>query len=44
MKECEEQAKELWKDGNPKKWYYAIPIIIIWILIVGLILYKIFID
>ena len=31
------QAKCMWKDGKPKKWYYAIPIIIFWMLIVFLI-------
>ncbi len=24
------QAEGMWADGKPKKWYYAIPIIIIW--------------
>jgi len=41
MKECEEQAKDLWKDGKPKKWYYAIPIILIWLLIIGIITYLV---
>ena len=31
------QAEGLWQDGKPKEWYYAIPIIVIWI-IIGLIL------
>ena len=31
------QAEGMWQDGKPKKWYYAIPIIVIWI-IIGLIL------
>ena len=39
--ECKEQASGIWADGKPKKWYYAIPIILIWLfilfLIVGLI-------
>ena len=29
-----EEAKTLWKDGRPKKWYYAIPIIIVWFIII----------
>ena len=33
-----EQAEGLWSDGKPKKWYYAIPIIIIWLLIIVLII------
>ena len=32
-----EQARDMWKDGKPKKWYYAIPIVFIWILIIILI-------
>ena len=31
--ECEEQAKEIWKNGKPKRWYYSIPIIFIWFII-----------
>jgi len=33
MDECRNQAKDLWIDGKPKKWYYAILIILIWIII-----------
>lgn len=32
--ECREQAKGLWKDGKPKKWYYAIPIVLIYLLVI----------
>ncbi len=32
------KAEHLWDDGKPKKWYYAIPIIAIWFLIVWLII------
>ena len=32
------QAEGMWQDGKPKKWYYAIPVIVIWIIILGLIL------
>lgn len=35
-------AKDLWKDGKLKKWYYGIPIILIWILIVLFILKILF--
>lgn len=30
-------SEELWQNGKPKKWYYAIPIISIWILIIWLV-------
>lgn len=32
------QAEGMWKDGKPKKWYYAIPIIMIWLIVIVLIL------
>lgn len=34
MKESLSEAEFLWKDGKPKKWYYAIPIALIWLIIV----------
>jgi uncharacterized membrane protein YkvA (DUF1232 family) len=37
----EEEAKQLWKDGKPKKWIYAIPFVIFWLLIVGLVVWLI---
>ena len=42
MEECREQANDLWKDGRPKRWYYAIPIIIIWLLIILIIIKRVF--
>lgn len=38
LKRNREQSAGMWQDGKPKKWYYAIPIVIIWILIIGMIL------
>lgn len=37
MAECRAEASELWKDGKPKRWYYAIPIVLVWLLVVFLI-------
>ena len=31
MEECRAQAQTLWKDGKPKRWYYAAPIVAIWL-------------
>ena len=28
-------SEQIWKDGKPKKWYYSIPLIVIWLLIIG---------
>ena len=35
--EYRKQAQDMWQDGKPKKWYYAVPIIVVWALIVFLI-------
>lgn len=35
-------ARDLWKDGKPEKWYLAIPIILIWLLIAWLVIKVIF--
>ena len=35
--EYRKQAQDIWKDGKPKKWYYAVPIIFVWVLIIVLI-------
>lgn len=40
MKECEEKSKDLWNEGKPKNWLYGLPIIIIWIILLGFIVYK----
>ena len=42
MEACRTQAKGMWPDGRPKKWYYAIPIIIVWALIAFVIVKAIF--
>ena len=37
MAACRAEAEGLWKDGKPKRWYYAIPIVLVWLLVVFLI-------
>lgn len=34
-------AKEMWEDGKPKKWYYALPILLFWLVIILFIIRKI---
>lgn len=36
--ECRKEAEDLWQDGKPKKWYYAIPIALFWLLIIYVII------
>lgn len=33
-----QQAEGMWENGKPKKWYYAIPIVLFWVIIIALIL------
>lgn len=35
-------AEALWADGKPKKWYYAIPVAAVWLVIVLILLNVIF--
>lgn len=33
-----QQVEGLWENGKPTKWYYAIPIVVFWMFIIGFIL------
>ncbi|MFR1709472.1 MAG: YkvA family protein [Clostridium sp.] len=35
------EAEYLWEEGKPKKWFYAIPIVIIWAVILLLLIKSI---
>ena len=36
------QAEGLWQDRKPKKWFFAIPILLVWLLILWLIVKAVF--
>jgi len=36
------ESEGMWKDGKPKKWYFAIPIALIWLIVIGLIVKAVF--
>jgi len=36
--DCRARAEGLWNNGKPKKWYYAIPFILIWVAFIALII------
>lgn len=38
MARCRAEAQGMWENGRPKKWYYALPFVAIWALILILIL------
>ena len=35
------QAESMWVDGMTEKWYYSIPILLLWILVIWLIVIRI---
>jgi len=37
IEEYRTQAEGVWQNGRPKKWYYAIPIVVIWVVILWVI-------
>lgn len=41
FEKCRMEAENLWSDGKHEKWYYAIPIILLWLLIIGLLVMAI---
>lgn len=42
LEEHRKKAEGLWENGKPKKWYYAVPIVLIWLAVIfGIV--KIFI-
>ena len=38
MDECRIKSEGIWENGKPKKWYFALPIILFWALIIIVIL------
>lgn len=38
MQYCAEQSEQMQKDGILKKWYYSLPILIIWLFIIAALL------
>ena len=39
--ECQAQSEGMWQNGKPKKWYYAIPFVLIWVTVIALIVIAI---
>jgi len=36
--ECRSQAENLWQDGKPKKWCFALPIVAFWLLLIFVVI------
>ena len=41
--QCRVDSENIWNDGKPKKWYFSIPVILIWILL-ALLFIRLFIT
>lgn len=39
---CRKASENMWEGGRPKKWYCAIPIVLIWLLVFALIAGAVF--
>lgn len=40
---CRKEAEGMWQKEKSKKWYYAIPIALIWVLVIWLVVKAVFI-
>jgi uncharacterized membrane protein YkvA (DUF1232 family) len=38
FEQCRIESDSIWQDGKPKKWYYAIPVVLIWLSLVFIII------
>ena len=37
LADCRARAKDMWGSGKPQKWYYAVPFVLIWAVLIALI-------
>ena len=42
MERCRREAEGMWENGKPKRWYYAIPIVVFWLLVSAVIVKAVF--
>lgn len=40
MAQCQAEAREIWQAGKPQRWYYGIPVLIMWGALVVFIIFK----
>lgn len=38
LEQCRKEDRGLWANGKPKRWYYAVPVVLVWLLILFWIL------
>lgn len=42
LERCRRDGESIWENGKPKKWYYALPIALVWVLVIVLICRALF--
>ena len=42
FEEYRKLSQDMWQGGKPKKWYYAIPIVLVWLVIIAFLVKLIF--
>lgn len=35
--DCRNRAEGMWGNGKPEKWYYTVPFVLIWVIVIALI-------
>lgn len=35
--DCRKRAEGMWGSGKPEKWYYTVPFVLIWVIVIALI-------
>lgn len=44
INECRLEVENIWENGKPKKWYYSVPIILIWVMLILIIIKSIYVK
>ena len=44
FQKCRAESEHMWENGRPKKWYFALPIAAVWLIILWLIVKVIFFN
>lgn len=37
---CHARAEGMWANGKPRRWFFAIPIVLIWLMVLALVLLR----
>jgi len=38
LDQCRVESENMWSNGKPKKWYFAIPFVLVWLLVLFLVI------